>query len=60
MSNTDNKKATEAVPAQEGIDIKKVTFDENGEVAGLDDEVLKNVSGGLMQEGNNIACDEKC
>lgn len=48
--------------SQEGVDIKKVTFDENGEVVGLDDDVLADIAGGRISdsEGNNVACDEKC
>lgn len=59
MSNKD--KVAGVVESQEGIDIKNVTFDENGEVVGLDDEALKDVSGGLqVSEGTNFGCDEKC
>ena len=46
----------------EGLDVGEITFDENGEVSGVPDEVLDAVSGGLMQADNgtcpsvNINC----
>lgn len=45
-----------------GLDVEGITFDENGEVSGVPDEVLDAVSGGLMQADNgtcpsvNINC----
>jgi len=58
MSNTDKAKDKDPVESQEGVDIKKVTFDENGEVKGLEDEDLKDVSGGLAD--TNFGCDRNC
>jgi hypothetical protein len=42
MSNQDTKPAND----QAGIDVSKVDFDANGEVAGLDDAVLAAISSG--------------
>ncbi|PRC92794.1 hypothetical protein [Solimicrobium silvestre] len=36
-----------------GLDVTKVTFDKNGEVTGLSDEVLDSVSGGLKSVNNS-------
>lgn len=62
MSNKD--KVTGAVESKEGIDIEKVTFDENGEVVGLDDTVLADISGGLASEEevitNGSGCNQGC
>jgi len=58
MSKPESQKAADV---QEGIDIKKVTFDENGEVAGLDDEALKGIAGGLQNAADvNFGCDNRC
>lgn len=59
MSN--KGKMEDAVESKEGIDIKKVTFDENGEVIGLDDTVLGDIAAGgqMVNDGctvNNTGC----
>lgn len=36
-----------------GIDLEKVTFDADGQVAGLDEETLESIAGGLM----DVSCD---
>ncbi len=42
---------------QEGINVDQVTFDQNGEIVGLSDDVLDNVAGGLRAvEENNKGC----
>lgn len=54
MSNKD--KVKDAVESKEGIDIEKVTFDENGEVGGLDDTELGDISGGAAEANLNCGC----
>jgi len=58
MSDIEKNKGKDPVESKEGVDIKKVTFDENGEVKGIDDEDLKDVSGGLSD--TNFGCDRNC
>lgn len=57
--NTNDPKAVEQA---EGINLENVTFDENGEVAGLADDVLDAVAGGVMKdaEGNNGCINGSC
>ncbi len=54
MSTENDKQADQQEPGKDGIDIAKVTFDENGEAVGLDMETLDDVSGGVMS--NNGSC----
>jgi hypothetical protein len=51
MSNENHKPATPE-EKKEGYDVNQVTFDENGNVDGLDMETLDDVAGG----GNNGSC----
>lgn len=52
---TEQNKTPEA-----GIDLEKVSFDTDGKIVGLADDVLDSISGGLMDEsmepGDNGAC----
>ena len=42
---------------KDGIEVDALTFDNNGEVAGLGDDVLNEIAGGLAQEdANNTGC----
>jgi hypothetical protein len=58
MSNNEKNKDQNPAESKEGIDIKKVTIDENGEVKGLDDNDLEDASGGLAD--TNVWCDSNC
>jgi hypothetical protein len=40
------------VKKETGIEVETVTFDEKGEVVGLDQEVLDSVAGGLLADDN--------
>jgi len=52
-----NDKKDDITPEQaEGIDVSNVTFDPNGKVGGLSDDVLDAVAGGLMDDSNNGQC----
>ena len=42
----------------EEFDVEGVTFDENGQVGGVPDNVLDAVAGGLMSEQYNSVCPE--
>ncbi len=56
-----NKKEN-AIVAQGGVDVSKITFDENGEVLELDDAALNEVCGGLMEGSGDTdsLCDIGC
>jgi hypothetical protein len=54
MSIENDKKSDAPETAKDGIEVTKVTFDENGEAVGLDLETLDDVSGGMMS--NNGSC----
>ena len=44
---------------KDGIEVDALTFDSNGEVAGLGDDVLNEIAGGIAQEEtdtNNTGC----
>jgi hypothetical protein len=41
---------------QSGIDVDKITFGEDGESAGLDDDDLDSISGGLLSTDDNGNC----
>lgn len=42
---------------KDGVELEQVTFDEKGEVVGLDEEILDDVSGGLSKGAeNNTGC----
>lgn len=43
------------VKKETGVEIEGVTFDEKGEVVGLDEDILDDVAGGLVSE-NNTGC----
>jgi hypothetical protein len=43
-----------------GIEVDSVTFDSNGEVVGLDDSVLDNVAGGLMDSDSGCINGANC
>lgn len=47
------QKKTE-VTKETGVELNVVTFDEKGEIVGLDEEILDDVSAGLME--NNSGC----
>jgi len=56
--STNDKKETVSVEQPEGIDVSNVTFDPNGKVDGLAEDVLDSVSGGLapVDDSNNGQC----
>ena len=46
------------IKKKEGIDIDKIKIDQNGEVEGLDDDLLDTISAGLRgNEGCNYNCE---
>lgn len=53
MSNEEKNQAGK----QPLIKLRAVTFDENGEIVGLDDDVLDHVSGGLANGEPQTQCD---
>jgi hypothetical protein len=44
------------VKQETGVDIERVTFDENGELIGLDEAALDDVAGGLAVADSNKGC----
>lgn len=57
MSEQDNEISKDTDAADPGgTEITNVTFDENGQVVGLEEEILDDVSGGLLESANNSGC----
>lgn len=44
------------VKQETGVEIERVTFDENGGLVGLDESALDDVAGGLLDAENNKGC----
>lgn len=49
------------VKKEDGVEVDNVTFDANGELVGLDPEILDGVAGGLVESNgsgcvNGVAC----
>lgn len=44
------------VKKQQGIDLEQVRIDANGEIDGLDDDVLDAIAGGVMAKPTNDNC----
>ena len=52
-----NHQNTQQPDQQTGIDLDNISFDEDGAIAGLDDDLLDSVSGGVIVDKNGN-CEE--